>query len=40
MYSLTGVYGDTTIATREKGKILTDTLVEEILNQVTNLIEL
>ena len=40
MYSPTGIYGDPTLATKEKGKILTDALVEKIINQVTNLIEL
>ncbi len=39
VYSPTGVYGDPTLATKEKGKILTDALVEEIVNQVTSLIE-
>ncbi|MHA1447678.1 MAG: creatininase family protein [Candidatus Heimdallarchaeaceae archaeon] len=40
VYSPTGIWGDPTLATEEKGKILTDALVEEIINQVTNLIEL
>lgn len=39
VYSPTGIYGDPTLATKEKGKILTDALVEEIINQVTCLIE-
>ena len=40
VYSPTGIWGDPTLATEEKGKILTDALVEEIINQVTNLIDL
>ena len=40
VYSPTGIWGDPTLATEEKGKILTDALVEKIINQVTNLIEL
>jgi len=39
VYSPTGIYGDPSLATKEKGKILTDALVEEIVNQVTSLIE-
>ncbi len=38
-YSPTGIYGDPTLANKEKGKILTDTLVEEIINQIKNLNE-
>ncbi|MCE7738143.1 MAG: creatininase family protein [Candidatus Heimdallarchaeota archaeon] len=40
VYSPTGIYGDPTLATKEKGKTLTDALVEEIINQVMNLIKL
>ena len=39
VYSQTGIDGDPTLATKEKGKILTHALVEEIVNQVINLIK-
>lgn len=39
-YSPTGIWGDPTLATREKGKILVETAVEEIVRQVRSLIDL
>lgn len=33
-YSATGIWGDPTLATREKGRVVTETLVEGILNEI------
>jgi creatinine amidohydrolase len=38
-YSRTGVYGDPTLATKEKGRIIVETTVREIVRQVRELIE-
>jgi len=39
-YSSTGVYGDPTLATKEKGEIIVETTVREIVRQVRELIAL
>ncbi len=39
-YSPTGIYGDPTLATKEKGKIIFETTVPELVRQVRELIEL
>ena len=39
-YSPTGIWGDPTLATKEKGKILTEAIIEEIVNQVKELMQL
>ena len=39
-YSPTGIWGDPTLATREKGRIIVETTVREILREVNELIEL
>jgi creatinine amidohydrolase len=39
-YSPSGVYGDPTLATREKGKVIVETTVREIVRQVRELIAL
>jgi creatinine amidohydrolase len=39
-YSPSGVYGDPTLATREKGKVIVETTVREIVRQVRELISL
>jgi creatinine amidohydrolase len=39
-YSPTGIWGDPTLATREKGKILTETAVREIVRDVEELMAL
>lgn len=36
-YSKTGIWGDPTLATKEKGKLLVDTLVENIVKQINEL---
>ena len=33
-YSATGIWGDPTLATREKGRIVTEALVEGILKEI------
>lgn len=38
-YSPTGIWGDPTLATREKGRILTETAVREIVREVKELID-
>jgi creatinine amidohydrolase len=38
VYSETGVYGDPTLATREKGRILTENLIENIKREILDLI--
>jgi len=38
-YSPTGIWGDPTLATREKGKIIVETTVKEIVSQIDALIE-
>jgi creatinine amidohydrolase len=37
-YSPTGIWGDPTLATREKGKLITALVVREIVGEVTNFI--
>ena len=37
VYSATGIYGDATLATRAKGKIITNALVAGILNEIQEL---
>ena len=37
VYSATGIYGDATLATREKGKVLTQVLVAGILKEIEDL---
>ena len=39
-YSRTGIYGDPTLATVEKGKVIVEATVKEIVRQVRELIEL
>ncbi len=39
-YSPTGIYGDPTLATREKGKIIIETTVRELVRQVRELLDL
>jgi creatinine amidohydrolase len=39
-YSKTGIYGDPTLATREKGEIIVEATVQAIVGQVRDLIEL
>ena len=39
VYSETGVYGDPTLATREKGRILTENLIEAIKREILELIK-
>ncbi len=39
-YSPTGIWGDPTLATREKGKIIVETTVKEIVKEVRELINL
>jgi len=39
-YSKTGIWGDPTLATREKGKIIVEATVQAIVGQVRDLIEL
>lgn len=39
-YSPTGIWGDPTLATREKGEILVETTVKEIIKEVRGLIDL
>src|SRR4030042_607885 len=39
-YSRTGIYGDPTLATREKGRIIVEATVQAIVGQVRDLIEL
>lgn len=39
-YSPTGIWGDPTLATREKGKVIVETTVSEIVRQVKDLIDL
>ncbi len=34
VYSKTGIFGDPTLATKEKGKIITDLLIEHILKEI------
>ena len=36
-YSASGVFGDATLATKEKGKVVTEALVEEILKEIEEL---
>ncbi len=38
VYSPTGIWGDPTLATKDKGKILTNALIEEITKQINELI--
>lgn len=40
IFSKTGIFGDPTLATREKGEILTETLIKEIIKEINNLIKL
>lgn len=40
VYSPTGIWGDPTLATREKGRIIIETTVKEIVGQITALIDL
>lgn len=37
VYSATGIYGDATLATREKGKVLTQALISGILKEIEDL---
>lgn len=37
-YSRTGIYGDPTLATKEKGRIIAETTVKEVIRQVRELI--
>jgi len=37
-YSPTGIWGDPTLASREKGRVIVETTVSEIINQVKELI--
>ena len=39
-YSPTGIWGDPTLATREKGKVIVETTVSEIIRQVKDLVDL
>jgi creatinine amidohydrolase len=39
-YSPTGIWGDPTLATREKGEIIVETIAKEIVKQVRDLIDL
>ena len=39
IYSSTGIWGDPTLATKEKGRILTKAIINEIIRQVNQLIE-
>lgn len=39
-YSPTGIWGDPTLATKEKGKVITEITIREIIKQIQNLIEL
>ncbi|HEX9902179.1 MAG TPA: creatininase family protein [Acidobacteriota bacterium] len=39
-FSPTGVYGDPTLATREKGRVIVEATVREIVRQVRELIAL
>jgi creatinine amidohydrolase len=39
-YSPTGIFGDPTLATKEKGRIIVETTVQEIVDQVKELIRL
>ncbi len=39
-YSLTGIWGDPTLASREKGKVIVETTVREIIHQIKELIAL
>jgi creatinine amidohydrolase len=39
-YSPTGIWGDPTLATREKGEVIVETTVKEIIKEVQALIEL
>ena len=36
-YSSSGIFGDATLATREKGKIVTEALVDAILDEIEEL---
>ncbi|MHA1198795.1 MAG: creatininase family protein [Candidatus Heimdallarchaeaceae archaeon] len=40
VYSKTGIFGDPTLATKEKGKIITEALVDFVIEKVKELIEL
>ena len=39
-YSPTGVWGDPTLATKEKGKIIVEATVDEIIKQVEKLVKM
>ncbi|MCG3225648.1 MAG: creatininase family protein [Candidatus Heimdallarchaeota archaeon] len=39
LYSPSGVYGDSTLATREKGKILVESIVNEVVSEIEKMIE-
>ncbi|MFX1516671.1 MAG: creatininase family protein [Promethearchaeota archaeon] len=38
-YSPTGIYGDPTLATREKGKVIVDSMISAIIKQIKSMIE-
>ncbi|MCE7748974.1 MAG: creatininase family protein, partial [Candidatus Heimdallarchaeota archaeon] len=40
VYSKTGIFGDPTLANKEKGKIITEALVDFVIEKVKELIEL
>jgi creatinine amidohydrolase len=40
VYSPTGIFGDPTLATKEKGRVIVETTVKEIVSQVQDLIRL
>ncbi len=40
VYSKTGIYGNPTLATKEKGKILTESLIAEVIKQIRSLISI
>jgi len=39
-YSPTGIWGDPTLATKEKGKIIVEATIDEIVKQIKDLIAL
>jgi creatinine amidohydrolase len=39
IYSSTGVYGDPTLATKEKGKILVESIINEVVSEIEKMIE-